>query len=735
VKDKVGARVDWVGLLQGQRGQLFPWVPVCMGLGIGAYFALPAEPGLGLTGALVLAAAGALGLRLRAAEAWHVPALALGLVAAGLLLAALRAHMVAGPVLPFRYYGPVEGRIVEIDRSFSDAIRITLDHVRLADVDPAVTPRRVRVALHGRDGDPLPGTLPQPGLTVMLTGHLAAPEGPVAPGGFDFQRIAWFDSLGAVGYTRAPVMALAPAKAGSVGLAAFEARMAISRAMQAQMPGQDGALAAAFMTGDRSGVNAQTNEVMRASNLSHMISISGLHMGLLVGFVFGLVRYGLVLVPPVALRIDTRKVAAGIALVAATAYMLLAGPDVATRRAWIMAAVMLVAVMLDRRAISMRTLAVAAVIVLLLEPESLLNPGFQMSFGATAALIAIMAPWQAVQGRVPAVLRPVALLVLTSLVAGLATGPIAAVHFNRIAPYGLVANLLAVPLMGVIVMPAGVVAAILAPLGLAAPALWLMEAGTRAILVIAEWVAGFGGATAAVPTPPAWVLPVFALGGAVFLLARAPVRQAGSIAVALALAGWTAAPRPEVLVAGDGALVGVMTEGGRALSRAKGAGFVAKNWLEDDGDLSDQVTAHARGLFAATKGRAEAAWGGRAIVQLTGRTAPDRAAAECRDGVILVMDRDWPAAQDDAAGAATGPGGCMVLDPARLAATGALALTQDAKGALVIHAARATAGQRLWNAAPPPRRPRGQDAGPDGDAQVAAVVSRSGSARPDAPAP
>ena len=448
-------------------------------------------------------------------------------------------------------------------------------------------------------------------------------------------------------------------------------------------------------------------------------------MGLVVGFVFALVRYGLALVPPVGLRVNGKKVAAVAALGAATGYMLLAGPDVATRRAWIMATVMLVAVLFDRRAISMRSLAIAALAVLLLTPESLLNPGFQMSFGATAALIAIYAVWADHRDRVPAILRPVILLVLSSAIAGLATGPIAAAHFNRIAGYGLIANLLAVPVMGIIVMPAGVIAAILSPLGLAAPAFWLMQKGTELILAIAGFVAGMEGAVAAVPSPGWYVLPVFGFGGALAFLARGPLRLAGVVAVTASLALWPTDGRPDLLIAGDGALVGMMTDTGRAPSKASGAGFVAENWLEDDGEMTDQETAFARGVFTATKGRSDAVFDGRPLIHLTGKTAGDRALTLCSGGAMIVMDAEW-----------TGAGDCEVWDRRRLAATGAVAVYRTSEG-LQVTTARAVSGDRLWNR--PTARPSFRKPPTDGSGaaptEVAASLSSSGPGPPADPAP
>ena len=672
--------------LGAARGRLLPWAPVFLSIGIGFYFALRVEPG-----AAVLAAAGLiLGLctlgALRGPDLARVPATGLALVAGGLLLASARTHLVSAPMLTFRYYGPVEGRIVDIDRSFSDQLRLTLDRVVLEDVAPERTPARVRVALHGDQGF----TDPQPGLTVILSGHLSPPEGPVEPGGFDFQRLAWFSRLGGVGYTRSPVLAIAPPE-GGLPLMAFRMRRAISSAMQARMDGQPGAFAAALMTGDRSGVSQATNDALRGSNLSHLISISGLHMGLLTGFVFASCRYGLALIAPLALRLDTRKLAALLALFAAIFYLILAGPNVATRRAFVMAAVMLVAVLADRRAISLRSVAIAALIVLLLAPESLVEPGFQMSFGATVALIVAFKPWAQAQHRIPAPLRPVAMLVLSSMAAGFATAPIAAAHFNRIAEYGLLANFLAVPLMGIVVMPAGVVAALLSGLGLAAPALWVMEKGTWAILLVADWVSGLDGAVVAVPTPPPTTLPLMALGGLAVLIARPlALRAAGGVAVVAALALWGLADRPALLVAGDGSIIGLMGEKGRALSKPKGAGFVAKSWLEDDGDLAAQEDAFARPGLSGEAGAFQAVVAGHPAWHFTGKGAATRAATACAGKGLVVLSTDWEGPV---------PTGCQIYDAAKLRETGALAVYAD-EGVLRIVSAKEVAGKRPWNTRP-----------------------------------
>ncbi len=293
--------------LQAQRGHLFPFVPIGLSFGIGGYFALRFEPGLPTYTGLAVLVCCLMVLIPRLPEAARPVFMFVVLAATGAALAGVRAHAVAEPVLSFRYYGPIQGRIVNVDRSGSDAVRLTLDRVVLRDMAPERIPTRVRVSLHGQQGF----ITPEPGLTVILTGHLSPPSGPVEPGGFDFQRQAWFAGLGAVGYTRTPVLALHSAEKGAAGLGLHRLRMRISAAVQAAVPGEDGAFAAALMTGDRSGMSKATLEALRASNLAHLLAISGLHMGLLTGFVYALVRYGLALWPRVALALADPEMGGG----------------------------------------------------------------------------------------------------------------------------------------------------------------------------------------------------------------------------------------------------------------------------------------------------------------------------------------------------------------------------------------------------------------------------------------
>lgn len=676
-------------IIEAQRGHLFAWMPVFLGIGIAAYFAAPREPGL----AIYAAVAG--GAVLCAVAIWRGPArtapiaVAVLMVCLGLMLAGLRAHAVGAPVLGWRYYGPIEGRIVMIDRSVSDRMRITLDQVVLENVAPSRTPAQVRISLHGDQGYITPAA----GMRVILTGHLSPPNGPTEPGAFDFQRLAWFRELGAVGYTQSPVLRLSADAAHPVELAVVRLRLWLSSEVQARIPGEAGGFAAALTTGDRSGISEDTNEALRISSLYHIVSISGLHMGMLSGFVFGFVRLLVAVLPISSARFPGHKIAAVAALAASAFYLVLAGRDVATERSFIMVAVMLTAVLLDRRAISLRSVAISALIVMALRPEVLTEAGFQMSYAATIALVAAFS-WMRdakTMARVPRWLHGVVATVVSSAVAGLASGPIAAVHFNRVADYGFFANLIVVPVVGVFVMPGAVVAAVLAPIGLADLGLWFMGPGLKWTLWVAHWIAGLQGAQSFVPTPPPSVLAALTLGGLVAVLWQGwQGRLAGVAVVALGFVLWFGATRPAALIASDGALVGVMTDAGRALSKPSGSGYAAENWLLADGDARNQAQAHERAGFSGVQGALRFQIGDTRFAYVSGRGAADRVVPACENADIVIAHLQVEEAP---------PGGCQLLDHATLRDSGAIAvhLTQ---GEARLSSARDAAGTRLWNHAP-----------------------------------
>jgi len=651
-----------------------------LAIGIGGYFALRFEPVLRDYLLVVLLSGGLAGLGRFVFPKLGPIFLAIVLVGAGLVLAGVRAHSVAAPSLDFRYYGAIEGRIIGIDRSASDKVRLTLDAVVLERMAPTRVPERIRISLHGDMH-----FTPAPGLRVMTTGHLSSLQGPVEPGGFDFRRMGWFQGLGAVGYTRNPTLVSAPAKIGFRDQSIARQRMVISTAVQDALPGRTGAFAAAIMTGDRSAMDIDTIEALRVTNLAHLLAISGLHMGLLTGFVFAAIRLLFALWPWAALRWPTKKLAAIAGLVAGAYYYALSGGNVATERAFIMVSVMFCAVLMDRRAITLRAVAIAATLVLIARPEVLLSPGFQMSFAATTALVAAFGFLREWPGARPPRWASWGIgLVVSSTVAGLATAPVAAAHFNRFADYGLIANLLSVPLMGLVVMPGAVLAAVLAPIGLAWIGLWAMKPGIDWILMIADWVSGFEGASTLVVSPDGSVLPLLSLGALWMVLWKGKTRVLGVFPLAFGFLMWSNTERPDILISEGGGLIGVLTSDGRVLSKEKGDGFSAKVWLENDGDGVDQYTASMRTGIVAEDGQIRVNFNNFAVSRLFGRAVENRIADACANSDMVIVSKKlegvWP---------------CDVHDLVKFRDTGSIGISFN-DDVMHLKTANDVAGARLW---------------------------------------
>ena len=693
------------------------WLPVCLGLGIWAYFALPFEPPPGWGwAALAPLALIVSGLARRAG--WGALALAwVGFaVTAGFGLAILSARTVDAPQIGWPMGETVEGRVLEASRSASGAPRLLIDRVVIYGVEPDETPARLRLTLLDEAYD----AIPMPGERVRVYASLMPTGEPVEPGAFDFRLRAFFQGLGGIGLTRGHLLVLPPVEeTGPVERLRFwiaRTRSAISRGLNAALPGRQGAIASALIVGDRADISEADNEALRISSLAHLLSISGLHMAILTGLVFTIARLAFAAIPWTAYHLSSKKTAAVVAMLAGLAYLGLSGASVPTQRAFIMVAVALTAVLWDRPAISLRALALSAVIILGMAPVSLLDPGFQMSFAATAALISGYEAvrrhqlgrdardadrgWMAWGLRAAGVY--VAAMLFTSLLAGSATAPFAAYHFNRTAPYSLLANLLALPVMSVWITPAACIAGLLAPFGVAEPALRVMGLGIEQIMVISHWVAALPGADQSVRAAPAAALGLVAIGGLWMALWRARWRLVGLAGLAAGLALWAAAPpRPELLVAPEGRLIGLMGAEGRALDNGKAGAFVAENWLRRDGDPADQTTAAARpGLIREGRRLSGELSNGWRLEVLGGRPEPADLAAFCRPRTLLIARNGDPV-----------QGPCLYLGADALAESGALAI--DAEGeTLSIRRASDDSRGRLWIRQSPSRCGSARPCGP-----------------------
>lgn len=573
------APASFAATAMAERDRWPLWLPVFLGLGIALYFSAGTEPPLwlGLTGLAVTLAA-AWGARKHAA--WLAAALPPLLMALGFLAAELRALQVAAPVLE-RPSGVVRiaGRIAEVEPLAGGGQRITLDEVEAA-VDGA-RPIRVRIKVKSETVLPV-------GSRIAVAAMLMPPPQPAAPGAFDFARHAWFQGLGAIGSGQGEPELLPsdpPAGMARLWLALNELRRAITRRIIDVLPADGtGAVAAALVAGETAAIPRPVLDDYRDSGLAHILSISGLHMSLAAGLVFFVVRGGLALVPAVALRRPIKKWAALVALGTTFFYMLLAGAPVPAQRSFLMTGIVLVAVLLDRVALSMRLVAWAAAVVLLLAPEALIGPSFQMSFAAVAALISAyevatprMAAWRSEHsGWLAAGGHYIAGTVLSTLVAGTATAVYGAYHFNRFAVWSVVANALAVPLSG-LAMPFAALGLLLMPLGLDqwawVPMGWCVAAVNRVANLVAHWPV----AAVTLPSLPLWGMVTFTLGGCWLLLWRRSWRLWGLLPMVAGLSALALDQPPDILVDSRGYAMGVRTTEG-ALLVNRGGRILRETW-------------------------------------------------------------------------------------------------------------------------------------------------------------
>jgi competence protein ComEC len=514
-------------------------------------------------------------------------------IALGFAAAKVRTEWVAAPVLE-RQLGPVEvaGFVELVEPRATRGERITLRVTKLGHLGAEKLPRRARI----RTTSAVAGL--KPGAAIRLKATLAPPALPALPGDYDFARAAWFTGLGAIGYaiTRPVIDADAGEAPWMLRLSAQieGVRQAIGTRILAALPGEPGAIANALITGQRGGISGATNEAFRDSGLLHILSISGLHMVVMAGAVFFSVRLALGAIPSIALRFPIKKWAAVAAALAAFGYLLISGSSSATVRSWIMISIMFLAILLDRPALALRNVALAALAILILFPESVFEVGFQMSFAAVVALVAV---YEEVRERFqrhdenlfygPAwrLLLFFGGIVLSTLVASAAVAPFAAFHFHKSQQYAVLANLLAIPICNLVVMPAALVTLVLMPFGLEALPLWVMGKGIEAMVWCAYAVAGLPGAVARLPAIPDLALGLMVGGGLWLCLWRTRWRLLGLAGLAAGIGVAPGLPPPDMLVGRDGHLVAIRG-GDRRWSAITGPGatFELQRWLEHDGD-------------------------------------------------------------------------------------------------------------------------------------------------------
>jgi competence protein ComEC len=679
------------------RGRLGLWAPVALGAGAAVYLSLHAEPAPVLAPlAMLTAAGGALVYPVR-----RLAAVAAFFFFLGFAAADLRASLVAAPALTREIaFAEIEGRLIAVEEE-AKLRRLIIAVDRIEGVAAEDTPARIRLSWRGKAFDALPGQ------RIAMTGSLSPPPQPVTPGGYDFARHLFFLRIGGVGFAYSAPTVIAednpPLKARISG-AIERGRLALTRRIIAAAPGDAGAIVAAVVTGKREAISDEAEAVFRDSGLTHLLSISGLHIGLATGIIFFSLRAGLALIEPIALRYPVKKWAAAAAILSGAAYLAISGLAWPAQRSFLMTAILYAAILFDRRALSLRNVAIAAFVILLIAPEAIANPGFQMSFAAVTALIAFY-EWAQSRADPLRSFSPAARfsryakgIIATDIISSVATAPFSLFHFNRAANYGLIANSVSIPLMGFWVMPVAILALLAMPFGLDGP-LWRAAAsGIEAMLSLGGWVSSLPGAVTVFPKWPAIVLPLFALGGLWLCLMTGPWRLAGVAAAPIAALAIAASRAPDVYVSasGDNAAAVVTIDGARALAvfDPRKDRFAAGAFLEHAGldERTQRPVAMGRAGLCDEQG-CVAAVGGAAVAVTRQRESLDD---DCARAALVIATFPVPDRERRGCEAA-------LIDRRDVWNGGAHAATVRASGRIRIENARARRGDRPWTE---DRRPR-----------------------------
>ncbi len=596
-----------------ERDRWFPWTVVAFASGCLVYFALKTEPSttfaglvacLGVVIARSAMVADTLGRRFLCTV---VAASCIGFSTAKLRTELVDAPIIASDIGPLRLEGRIESVFIQDDTH----ARILFAPSKMGRENVPI-PRRVRLTLRGARAV---GAV-APGMQASLLAILQPPPEPASPRGYDFARWAYFSRIGGVGFVLGAPEQLesdwTPGWRQRFGAAIERLRRTISSRIQNALDGSEGAISAALITGERAAIPDADNNAYRDSGLFHVLSISGVHMALAGLGIFWIVRALLALSPRLALNYPIKKWAALAAVLGATFYVFISGASAPAVRSYLMLVVMLVGVLADRPALSMRSVAISAVLLLGFEPEGVIEPSFQMSFSAIVGLIAL-AEWQRAapisgefsQTRTGGVFRwlrrYVFGLILASTVAGLATAPFAIYHFDRAPGYSLLANLLASPVVGTIIMPAACLSVALMPFGLEYWPLQAMGWGVGIMTDIAYWVAGLPGAVNLVASKSEFVLLLIVAGGLWVGLWRRPWRWWGLAGILFGFVLATVERPPDILIARDAKAAAVRGVDGNFVLIGSPDQYTAEQWLLRDGD--------ARAVEAAGMGAACDEWG------------------------------------------------------------------------------------------------------------------------------
>lgn len=568
------------------------WIPVFVGSGIAIYFGLNEEPPFWIIAlpcfflAYLFLASFIFKMSrvLLKLSLWAALFLSLGFSSA-----LLRTHMadtqfLKKPLWPRDITGAIELIEVKPTKGPNPILRLTLSGIT-ADTDRFV-PDRARLTIRGKSPEL------HPGMRIKVKAKLMPLREPTHLNGYDFRRASYFKGIGATGFNFGPVEILdtVPETSFQVQLERF--RNSFTNHIRESLPPPRGAVAAALITGDRSSIPDQVREMFISSGLAHILAISGLHLSIVAGLVFVAIRRGGALIPPLARRYDLKKIAAVMTIFVTGLYLCISGFGIPAQRSFIMTSLIMVAILIHRKALSLRTVALAATIIILIWPEMLLTPSFQLSFSAVIALIAAYEVWK----------NPLQTWLgqggwwrwsivyfggvgFTSLIATLATLPFTIMIFNRYTIHAILANIAAVPLTAVAVMPLALVFCLLTPFGLEGWVTPLFDISLQLLIGIADYVSSLPGADIRVATPPVYVFVMMVMGALWLCLWRKPWRVWGVAPITAAFLILFLNPHtPLLFIDGNAKMVALYDDKGVFWTTSKRRGkFTRDAWMHSLG--------------------------------------------------------------------------------------------------------------------------------------------------------
>lgn len=569
---------------------VFAWVPVFLALGIITYFSLPREPdGFGL--AVLLALLAFVCWRARRVHVIFITSVSVFLLVGGAMLAKLETERLSTPLLKYSGTFEISGRVTELVPS-DKRTRVVLRDVKHQHQSPEAL-AGVQLSAFNQHIIGL-----KIGDFVQVRARLEPMSGPLIPDGYDFRRAGYFKGLSARGFLlgeAVPFLEFSDQQGPSLTDQLNRLRSYISERISEALPGQGGALASALLVGQRAGIAEEVQEALRSSGLAHILAISGLHMALITSLIFGFVRILGALASDFSARHDVKKIAAATALMGAMIYLALSGSAISAQRAFLMASVFLIAILFDRAALTMRNVALSALVILFVQPSALLSPGFQMSFMAVIALVAVyrreglFAQFKrhfSNRNLIAKMTVGILGLLLTSVIAGVATSPFAIHHFYQTAIYGVLGNLAAMPVVGLIVMPMGILSLVLMPFGLEQIPLSAMEFGLDYVVAVSSWVASIEGSVVVSGQQPALVTLLISLCILSVCLLRTKLRFvfAGGLGLLASLVHFSENSAPLILISPDGKMVASKGTYGLTLHSASKNKFTTGIWMRAIGD-------------------------------------------------------------------------------------------------------------------------------------------------------